>query len=145
MIDAEMNEAQALAALDNAEDRFKAAVAAAVYQTELVILRDAQREVPVDTGRLKNSGWATVPNEENPSGIVGFGTTYALRQHETHKEKSKYLQKPFEKHATRGKLARRVKNNYNAGISLTQVSDNGTPNNPVDAERKGAQSSRRRD
>lgn len=66
---------------------------------EKAILREAMRIlqaslplVPVDTGRLRNSGGAGIVNGQ---AVVFYGTDYSLIVHEGHRTHSKFLEKPF--------------------------------------------------
>lgn len=111
----------AYVAIHEAQEDIKHALAAAIYQTGLKVLRDSAREAPVDTGRLRNSRFGTVPMPDNPEMVVGYGVAYARRQHEEHATNSKYLQRPFEQEATIQKIAARTAKNYNAGRSIAGV------------------------
>jgi hypothetical protein len=59
-----------------------------------VILGEAKKIVPLDTGTLMRSGTVEAKPEDK-SVITSFNTPYALKQHEAHKSKSKYLERPF--------------------------------------------------
>lgn len=58
------------------------------------ILGEAKKQVPVDTGTLMRSG-TVEENEGEKSFTISFNTPYAMRQHEHHSSKSKYLERPF--------------------------------------------------
>ena len=58
------------------------------------ILGEAKQECPVDTGTLRNSG-AVQKSTKDKTVTISFNTPYALRQHEEHKSKAKYLERPF--------------------------------------------------
>lgn len=60
------------------------ALGAAIYAQGLSILADAQKMVPVDTGRLRASGYVDAPKVQGDKAVVvvGFGTDYALAVHE---------------------------------------------------------------
>ena len=57
-----------------------------------IILKKAQDNAPVLTGALVRSGTVQKRGTEVE---ISFNTPYALRQHEEHKSKSKYLERPF--------------------------------------------------
>ncbi|KKQ09687.1 MAG: hypothetical protein US20_C0005G0007 [Candidatus Pacebacteria bacterium GW2011_GWF1_36_5] len=59
------------------------------------ILGEAKKQAPVDIGTLERSG--TV-NEISEGVEISFNTPYALKQHEIHKSKAKYLERPFNQH-----------------------------------------------
>lgn len=118
---------KAIVAIHEAQEDVKNALAAAVYQTGLKILRDSARLAPVDTGRLRNSRFGSVPMPDNPEMVVGYGVQYARRQHEENATKAKFLQRPFEKEATLQKIAARTAKNYNAGRSIAGVPSGGLP------------------
>lgn len=100
-----------------------AAVVAAVYQIGFFLDRKAIRLVPVQTGRLKSSHYVSPPKGRNNTVEVGFGTDYAIVEHEKHRTKSQYLRIPFDKLAGTfdrkvGTLARR---NFKAGIGVKSL------------------------
>lgn len=58
------------------------------------ILGESQKRVPVDTGTLRRSG--TIKTSANTlTTTISYNTPYALKQHEEHKNKAKYLERPF--------------------------------------------------
>lgn len=82
------------------------AVGAGLYVEAQNILTEAKKEVPVDLGTLKNSGYATLPviSGQNVTVELGFGGSakdYAVIQHErtdfNHPGggKAKFLQDPL--------------------------------------------------
>lgn len=90
-------------ALRAAGDRAREAAAGALYREAAAIIAEAQELAPVDFGVLKSSDSAFVnPPDVDGDEIsveLGFGgaaAAYALVQHETHKTKSKYLERPFQ-------------------------------------------------
>lgn len=58
------------------------------------VLGASKEIVPLDTGTLQRSGRVNL-NEKMKKVTVSYNTPYARRQHEEHKTKSKYLEKPF--------------------------------------------------
>lgn len=67
-----------------------------------VVLGEAKKEVPVLTGTLMRSGLVE-PRKADKEIDITFNTPYALRQHEEHKTKSKYLERPFQRLSGRAK------------------------------------------
>jgi hypothetical protein len=62
---------------------YPAAAVAALYQEGVGIFNESQNEVPVDTGKLRQSGGLTVRGRGNNWIVfVFYGTKYALRIHE---------------------------------------------------------------
>lgn len=62
------------------------------------ILGESQKIVPVDTGTLRRSG--TIKTNANLlMTTISYNTPYALKQHEEHKSKAKYLERPFNEKA----------------------------------------------
>jgi hypothetical protein len=59
-------------------------VAAALYQEAQVIMTEAKRRTPVDTGALRASGHVGLPEREGSKLTVpmSFGTEYAIYVHE---------------------------------------------------------------
>lgn len=90
--------------LQRSDQRFSNAFGAALYREGSRILRESLKEVPVDTGRLRSTGYVSPPTRKLLAGIVvevGYGTNYAVRQHEDvsirHRVgKAKYLQDPLQ-------------------------------------------------
>lgn len=62
------------------------------------ILGEAKEQCPYLSGTLRNSG-VVEKNTKDKTVTISFNTPYALRQHEEHKEKSKYLERPFNERA----------------------------------------------
>lgn len=61
------------------------------------VYAESQRLVPVDTGNLKASGRVIAADTKNLTATDQYGGTsaaYAVIVHETHKTKSKYLERP---------------------------------------------------
>lgn len=82
------------------------AIAAGLYQEAELVMTEAKKQVPVDTGTLKNSGHVQRPviSGDEISVTLGFGgaaSDYALIQHEDlslkhpHGGNAKYLERPF--------------------------------------------------
>ncbi len=61
------------------------AIPAALYQEAHDIMRESKRQVPVDTGRLRATGYVTPPQKDERGEDyveLGYGTDYALYVHE---------------------------------------------------------------
>ncbi|MBX3139853.1 MAG: HK97 gp10 family phage protein [Trueperaceae bacterium] len=72
-------------------------VATATTEIAKEVFAESQREVPVDTGNLRASGRVEPALPERLTATVSYGGTaagYAVIVHETHKTKSKYLERP---------------------------------------------------
>lgn len=62
---------------------YQDALAAATYVEALNILKESRKRVPVETGRLRNTGYAAPPGKiSNPVAQVGYDTEYAVPVHE---------------------------------------------------------------
>lgn len=93
----------ALQGLKDAEDLFPEAVGVGLYLEGEQIMSQSKRETPVDTGRLRSTGYVAPPVRRGTQILVvlGYGTNYAVFVHENlqarHKVgKAKYLQDPLE-------------------------------------------------
>jgi len=73
----------------------------ALIQGAEEVLRRSSREVPLDTGNLKDSGAISVPiNSKGKAVEISYNTPYAVEVHETQKNykrgrKMKYLHDPL--------------------------------------------------
>ena len=112
--------------LEKAEKNHRLAVAGAIYVEGQRVMSKSLRQVPVDTGRLRNSAYVGRPNlTGNPFVRLGYGTKYALAVHERtevpHRVgKAKYLEDPM-KEAMPGyveRVANRAKKLLGAGQGL---------------------------
>lgn len=83
--------------LRNAPIRGRKALAGALYQEGLYVLRDSVPRTPVVSGRLRNSKFATVPNWDNLEMRIGYGTKYAWAVHEGIKIRVKDLPRSAQK------------------------------------------------
>ena len=90
---------------NQAKEKARLGLRQALYEEALIMMRNSQRRVPVDTGVLRASGIVMPPIQRGKTSIVelGYGgaaSAYAMRQHETedYKHKSgktwKYLENP---------------------------------------------------
>jgi len=115
------------ASMKEASNLCRGAVGAALYQEGLGIMMGALRLVPVDTGRLRATGYVAPPKEGpgGPTVELGFGTKYAVYVHErtdlNHPVgEAKYLQTPLEK-AKSGyvrRIAMRARDNIKSGTLM---------------------------
>lgn len=63
--------------------RYAKGLGAAVYRLGVAVLSDALPRTPVEFGVLRASGYVSPPTAgEHPTVEVGFGTVYAVPQHE---------------------------------------------------------------
>jgi len=78
------------------DEALQHALAAALHDEAVKIMNKSQKLVPVDTGELKRSARVSAPKTlKRPESNLGYNTVYALRQHEEHSSKSKYLERPM--------------------------------------------------
>ena len=90
------------------KDQIIAAAMQGLKITGELILTEAKKIVPVDTGTLSRSGTVNADNAKLEVEI-SFNTPYARKQHEemnyTHADgrQAKYLEKPFQANAGRAK------------------------------------------
>ena len=62
----------------------------------LLVQRESQKRVPVDTGALRNSARTSTKGQGFGAVVtVGFHTAYAAIVHETHKSKKKFLENTY--------------------------------------------------
>ncbi len=90
-------QAKFAANLGKAMDRYKKALAAGVYGECGNIVADSVEAAPVDTASLRRSHYVAEPDISGSSvscefGCGGIDEQYALKVHETHKSKAKFLQ-----------------------------------------------------
>jgi hypothetical protein len=113
------------------------AVSRALYQQGVMVLGDAIRRAPVETGVLRSSGYVAPPQEEGGSTVVevGFGTVYAEVQHERedfeHPQggEAKYLEKAVASQASAQRVAALAKENLARGLT-TPVLPGAPPKKP---------------
>lgn len=99
------------------------AVAEALYQEGLVLQAESSKEVPVKSGRLRQSSFVTVPKPgPNAETEIGYGTDYALPVHErveVHHPvgKANFLRDPFNRMRTgyTERLGKRIAARWRAG------------------------------
>lgn len=87
-----------LSRFGRARETVVAAVVEVTQDAGKEIYADSQHAVPVDTGNLKGSGRITSSgtDERHETAITygGSAAGYAVVVHETHRSKSKYLERP---------------------------------------------------
>ena len=78
------------------DEALQHALAAALHDEAVKIMNKSQKLVPVDSGELKQSALVSAPKTlKRPESNLSYNTVYALRQHEEHSSKSKYLERPM--------------------------------------------------
>jgi hypothetical protein len=125
-------------ALNATTRQVRGAVAGAIYQAGIDLVRSSVRQVPIDQGTLESSHYVAPPTEVvgEPSCEVGYGTSYAIYVHERtelkHRNgrKAKFLSDPFDKIKNRYAqiIGAKAKSNLERGLSL--VVDPSTPTTP---------------
>jgi hypothetical protein len=115
-----------LSRLSRASKAYKDATEAAIYQKGLAVNATAAPLVPVDTGRLRASGYVAPP--EGGMVEVGYGADYAVPVHERteigHKVgQAKFLETAVNEHRSGYEewIAKKARENYNAGIAPGKV------------------------
>jgi hypothetical protein len=112
-------------------DRLRPALAAAVYQEGEAVLTLAKEKCPVDTGRLRATGYVAPPVQDGDrlSCETGFGTDYAIYVHENLAAahpvgEAKFLEKALLERSSGflERLARRAQLNASAGVSVEPLS-----------------------
>lgn len=124
--------------------RYPEALAAAIYQEGFALWSAAVKRTPVEFGVLRNSAYAAPPVTRGSETFVevGFGTDYAVRQHEgTHYEhprggEAKYLETAMRDAMSGylGRLAQRTEANAKAGTKSVALS---APQRPMAQGRRG--------
>lgn len=113
-----------------ASTKLQDALSAAIYQESLEVAAEAKKRTPVDTGRLRATGYAAPPVEtmRGPEGEVGFGTNYAVYVHEAlsafHRVGGpKFLESVVNERQKgyRQRMADRVTANFAAGIGVSAI------------------------
>jgi hypothetical protein len=120
-----------LANLAKASDDLKEGLAASLYAEGQAIIAESVKQVPVDTGRLRQSHYAAPPKDSprGPSVQIGYGTDYAVAVHErtevSHSEptKAKYLEGPVNaaKRGYASRIARRAWRFFKQGIGVKSI------------------------
>lgn len=89
------------------DEALQHALAAALHDEAVKVMNKSQKLVPVGPdktrggeaipgGQLKRSALVSAPKTlKRPESNLSYNTVYALRQHEEHSSKSKYLERPI--------------------------------------------------
>jgi hypothetical protein len=102
----------------------ESALGDAIHQEALAIMAQSKQEVPVDTGRLRQTGYVAKPRPtvRGPMVSMGYGTRYALPVHERLEVrhpvgKAKFLEDPVNaaKQGYTDRVARRAWANFKRG------------------------------
>lgn len=113
-----------------ADHQMQDALSAAVYQEALALCGEAKKRTPVDTGRLRSTGYAAPPEvgRKGPEAEVGFGTNYGLAVHESlsafHQVGGpKYLESAMNDRRSgyTKRMADRTWQNYQRGVGVTAI------------------------
>ena len=126
-----------------ATDRYLRAVGGAVFLEASRVMGVSIREVPVDTGRLRATGFVTPPDvtTRDVSVQLGYGTEYAVPVHERtevqHRTgKAKYLSDPL--NAAQSGAARRIARDTRTLFEQRRGFATGPfPQRPPDLDREG--------
>lgn len=104
------------------------AVAAATYQEGFALMAKSKPQVPVDTGRLRQTGYVAPPTGSPAVTEVGYGTEYASAVHdklEVHHPvgNAEYLKRPFDAIQTgyAARLAKRAADNWKKGVGVDSI------------------------
>lgn len=132
--------------LREAPARMRKAAAGALYAEGLDTIAVAVRDTPVDTGRLRNSGFCTVPFGTNqPALDAGFATEYAELVHEIHPTQSHFFQRAIDalSPTSKERQLKRIQRFFETGTGVSSVPTT-TPETPEEAEAQGRSMSRDR-
>lgn len=85
-----------------------------------IMLESKLQYVPVKTGRLRSSGLVMIPvvSGDSYSIRMGYYVPYAMRQHEEHKTKSRFLEIPLRNALESGTFQDRVARRYAAEMGF---------------------------
>lgn len=106
--------------------KYEEAAAAAVFGEANELKNEVVPLIPVDTGILRSSAYASPPKQiKNPTAKVGVGTKYGIYVHErtelNHKVgQAKFLSAPLTRRQADYvmRMARRIRRNVKGGIKL---------------------------
>ena len=126
-----------------ATNRYRRAVGGAVYREASRVMASSIREVPVDTGRLRATGFVSAPDTttRDVSVQLGYGTDYALPVHERTEVshavgKAKFLDDPL--NAARSGMADRIARDTRILFEQNRGFATGPfPQRPPDLDREG--------
>lgn len=123
--------------LDITEKQLQHAIAAALFDEAVKVMNKSQKLVPVGPGKtrggdfipggeLKRSAIVKAPKTiKRPESNLSYNTVYALRQHEEHSSKSKYLERPIleSQAGMNRRLKKGIEKHARAGTKINQLSD----------------------
>lgn len=139
---------QIAAELKKLAAKYPKAIAGALYQEGFDIWRESVKRAPVEFGVLRSSAYVSPPTATS-SGVprveIGFGTNYAIPQHERLDYKhprggrAKYLQSVLEEMSPSmlARVARRTKALADAGTTITELPAPKRPRVLTGARKKG--------
>jgi len=102
------------------------AFAAALLDQAVMIMDKSVPEAPRLTGDLRRSAKVTAPKtSKQPEAGLSYNMPYALKQHETHKSKSKFLERPYNESLSSapGRIADNVRKHMEKGTKLSSLQD----------------------
>jgi len=119
------------------DEALQHALAAALYDEAVKIMNKSQKLVPVGPGKvrggkfiaggeLKRSARVAAPKTlKRPESNLSYNTVYALRQHEEHSSKSKYLERPIlaSQRGLKRRLNTGIKKHLKAKTKVGELSD----------------------
>lgn len=143
---------EVMAAISKLARQYPGATAHALYAEGFALQAVAQRKAPVEFGVLRNSAYTAPPTGRALEVEVGFGTKYAVVQHERTELRhprggeSKYLEKALNERLSGmvGRLGARVQDLVEAGRGLDAISPLGPTKPIVTGERRARSVSMRR-
>ena len=114
--------------LKGATRKYRSATLAAVYEEAQGTMDMSQRQVPIDTGELKDSAFVTKPTLSNPIVVMGYSADHAVPVHERLEVrhpigKAKFLEDPANKRESGAvrRIARATKRNFEKGLGIRSV------------------------
>jgi len=128
--------------IDGAKEQIIDAVRASIYQEAQGIIAKSVRNTPVDTGRLRASAFATLPEEKEIESTIGHSVEYALAVHESTEMQfvtggAKFLERAINdrRQGYEERLAKRIDENFRLGRKLGAVRQ-GFPTTVEEAQAK---------
>ena len=117
------------------DEALQHALAAALFDEAVKIMNKSQKLVPVGPGKvrggkfiaggeLKRSARVAAPKTlKRPESNLSYNTPYALRQHEEHSSKSKYLERPMLQRTNNmhRRLREGIKKHVTAGTKISSL------------------------
>lgn len=102
------------------------AFAAALLDQGIMIMDKSVPEAPRLTGDLRRSALVKAPKTtKRPEVGLSYNVEYALIQHETHKSRSKFLERPYNESLPKapGNIADNVRKHLKKGTKLSSLKD----------------------